>query len=147
MPPCGRHGHRVEEVVRRLQTTSCYPCHRVAPSRGDGRSDHGFRREAIVADDVHEPGDDLQVFYARAVCFRDLSGEALTDRYDVIKLKTAGPTRWPNGAGIIAGGPFACVENVPNPYYVFWTVPLDRVSAATVACTHHFGSSYFGLRP
>src|SRR5829696_7642303 len=32
-------------------------------------------------------------------------------------------------------GPFACVENVPNPYYVFWTVPLDRVSAATVACT------------
>src|SRR5215204_631479 len=95
MPPCGRHGHRVEEVVRRLQTTSCYPCHRVAPSRGDGRSDHGFRREAIVADDVHEPGDDLQVFYARAVCFRDLSGEALTDRYDVIKLKTAGPTRWP----------------------------------------------------
>jgi len=52
-----------------------------------------------------------------------------------------------NGAGIIAGGPFACVENVPNPYYVFWTVPLDRVSAATVACTHYFGSSYFGLRP
>ena len=52
-----------------------------------------------------------------------------------------------NGAGIIAGGPFACVENVPNPYYVFWTVPLDRVSAATVACTHYFGSSYFGLSP
>jgi len=52
-----------------------------------------------------------------------------------------------NGAGIIAGGPFACVENVPNPYYVFWTVPLDRVSAATVACTHYFGNSYFGLRP
>ena len=42
-----------------------------------------------------------------------------------------------NGARIIAGGPFACVENVPNPYYVFWTVPLDRVSAATVACTHY----------
>src|SRR5215204_1167799 len=51
-----------------------------------------------------------------------------------------------NGAGIIAGGPFACVENVSNPYYVFWTVPLDRVSAATVACTHYFGNSYFGLR-
>ena len=62
---------------------------------GDGSSDHGFRREAIVADDVHEPGDDLQIFYARAVCFRDLAGKALTDGYDVIELKTAGPTRWP----------------------------------------------------
>src|SRR5687768_7001962 len=33
-----------------------------------------------------------------------------------------------NGVGIIAGGPFGCVENVPNPYWMFW--PLDRVSAA-----------------
>jgi hypothetical protein len=50
-----------------------------------------------------------------------------------------------NGAGIIAGGPFGCVENVPNPYWMFW--PLDRVSAATIACTHYYGTRYFGLRP
>jgi hypothetical protein len=50
-----------------------------------------------------------------------------------------------NGAGIIAGGPFGCVENIPNPYWMFW--PLDRVSAATIACTHYYGTRYFGLRP
>jgi hypothetical protein len=32
-----------------------------------------------------------------------------------------------NGSGILAGGPFACVEGIPNPFFVFW--PLDRVSA------------------
>jgi hypothetical protein len=51
------------------------------------------------------------------------------------------------GAGIIAGGPFRCVETIANPYYRFWSVPLDRVSAATVACTHYFGDRYWGLRP
>jgi Esterase PHB depolymerase len=52
-----------------------------------------------------------------------------------------------NGAGIVAGGPFGCVENIRNPYSPFWPVRLDRVSAATVACTHYYGSRYFGLRP
>src|SRR5215203_6577694 len=52
-----------------------------------------------------------------------------------------------SGAGIIAGGPFGCVESIPNPYFWFWTVPLDRVSAATLACSHYFGDRYFGLRP
>ena len=51
------------------------------------------------------------------------------------------------GAGLIAGGPYGCVENIPNPYFWFWTVPLDRLSAALVACTHYVGHRYFGLRP
>src|SRR5215213_196433 len=51
------------------------------------------------------------------------------------------------GAGIIAGGPFGCVETISNPYSWFWTVPLDRVSAATLACSHYLGDRYFGLRP
>jgi hypothetical protein len=52
-----------------------------------------------------------------------------------------------NGAGIIAGGPYGCVESIRNPYSPFWPVRLDRVAAATVACTHYYGSRYFGLRP
>jgi hypothetical protein len=52
-----------------------------------------------------------------------------------------------NGAGIVAGGPYGCVENIPNPWWAFWTVPLDRVSAAVVACTHYLGDDVFGLRP
>jgi hypothetical protein len=51
-----------------------------------------------------------------------------------------------NGAGIIAGGPYGCVENIPNPFSPFFW-PLDRLSAATVACTHFFGDRFFGLRP
>ncbi len=51
------------------------------------------------------------------------------------------------GAGIIAGGPFRCVETISNPYSWFWTVPLDRVSAATLACSYYFGDRYYGLRP
>ena len=50
-----------------------------------------------------------------------------------------------NGSGILAGGPFACVEGIPNPFFVFW--PLDRVSAATIACTNYVGSRYFWVRP
>ena len=38
------------------------------------------------------------------------------------------------GAGVVAGGPFRCVETIANPYSWFWTVPLDRVSAATLGC-------------
>jgi hypothetical protein len=51
-----------------------------------------------------------------------------------------------NGAGIIAGGPYGCVESIPNPWSAFWTLPLDRFSAAVIACTHYYGSRYFGLR-
>lgn len=50
-----------------------------------------------------------------------------------------------NGAGIIAGGPYGCVENVKNPYSPW--LKLDRTSAAVVACTHYFGSTFYGLRP
>ena len=49
------------------------------------------------------------------------------------------------GAGIIAGGPYGCVETIPNPYWPFST--LDRLSAALVACTHYWGDRYWGLRP
>jgi hypothetical protein len=53
-----------------------------------------------------------------------------------------------NGAAIMAGGPFACAEIVLNPFSPFWwPTTLDRVSAATVACTHTFGDRYFGLKP
>jgi hypothetical protein len=51
------------------------------------------------------------------------------------------------GAGILAGGPYGCVEAIPNPWLPFWSVPLDRVSAAVVACTHYYGDRYHGLRP
>jgi Esterase PHB depolymerase len=51
------------------------------------------------------------------------------------------------GAGILAGGPYGCVESIPNPWLPFWSVSLDRVSAAVVACTHYYGSRYYGLRP
>src|SRR5215212_5709951 len=50
------------------------------------------------------------------------------------------------GAGIIAGGPFRCVETISNPYSWFWIVPLDRVSAATLGCSHYYGDRYWGLR-
>jgi hypothetical protein len=56
-------------------------------------------------------------------------------------------SRLVQGAGIIAGGPFGCVENIPNPYFWFWYVPPDRISAATVACTHYYGSLFYGLPP
>jgi hypothetical protein len=51
------------------------------------------------------------------------------------------------GAGIIAGGPYGCVEDIPNPWSPFWRVPLDWASAAVVACTHYYGDRYYGLRP
>ena len=51
------------------------------------------------------------------------------------------------GAGILAGGPYGCVEAIPNPWLPFWSVSLDRVSAAVVACTHYYGDLYYGLRP
>jgi len=50
------------------------------------------------------------------------------------------------GAGVVAGGPFRCVETIANPYSWFWTVPLDRVSAATLGCSHYLGDRYWGLR-
>jgi poly(3-hydroxybutyrate) depolymerase len=50
-----------------------------------------------------------------------------------------------NGAGIIAGGPYGCVESVPNPFWPWWS--LDRLSAALVACTHFSGDRFYGLRP
>jgi hypothetical protein len=52
-----------------------------------------------------------------------------------------------SGAGIVAGGPYGCVENIPNPFSWFATVLLDRMSAALVACTQYFGDRYFGLHP
>ncbi|WP_162003175.1 PHB depolymerase family esterase [Microvirga tunisiensis] len=51
------------------------------------------------------------------------------------------------GAGILAAGPYGCVEAIPNPWLPFWSVSLDRVSAAVVACTHYYGDLYYGLRP
>jgi hypothetical protein len=51
------------------------------------------------------------------------------------------------GAGILAGGPYGCVENIRNPWVPFWPVSLDRVSAAVVACTHYYGNRYYGLPP
>jgi poly(3-hydroxybutyrate) depolymerase len=50
-----------------------------------------------------------------------------------------------SGAAILAGGPYACVEVIDNPFWPFWN--LDRTSAAVVACTHYFGSRFWGLRP
>jgi hypothetical protein len=50
-----------------------------------------------------------------------------------------------HGAGIIAGGPFGCVDVIPNP---FWPgLKLDRFSAAVLACTHYYGNRFWGLRP
>ena len=50
-----------------------------------------------------------------------------------------------NGAGVIAGGPYGCVETIASPYWPY--PPLDWLSAALVACTHYSGDRYFGLRP
>jgi poly(3-hydroxybutyrate) depolymerase len=49
------------------------------------------------------------------------------------------------GAAVLAGGPYGCVETIDNP---FWrSSKLDRAAAAVVACTHYFGSRFWGLRP
>lgn len=49
------------------------------------------------------------------------------------------------GAAVLAGGPYGCVDIIKNP---FWpSGKLDRRSAALVACTHYFGSLFWGLRP
>jgi len=50
-----------------------------------------------------------------------------------------------SGAGILAGGPYGCVERIPNPYWP--SAFLDRLSAALVACTHYAGDRFWGLRP
>lgn len=50
-----------------------------------------------------------------------------------------------NGAGIVAGGPYGCVETIPSPYWPH--PPLDWLSAALVACTHYSGDRYWGARP
>ena len=49
------------------------------------------------------------------------------------------------GAGIVAGGPYGCVETISNPYLPF--ASLDRLSAALVACTNYWGERFWGLRP
>ena len=49
------------------------------------------------------------------------------------------------GAGIIAGGPYCCVETIANPHWPHQ--PLDWFSAALVACTHFSGDRFWGLRP
>jgi hypothetical protein len=51
------------------------------------------------------------------------------------------------GAGILAGGPYGCVEHISDPWSPIWSIPLDRVSAAVVACTHYYGDLYYGLHP
>jgi hypothetical protein len=50
-----------------------------------------------------------------------------------------------SGAAILAGGPYGCVDIIDNPFWPFWR--LDRTSAAVVACTHYFGSRFWGFRP
>jgi poly(3-hydroxybutyrate) depolymerase len=49
------------------------------------------------------------------------------------------------GAGIIAGGPYGCVETITNPHWPHQ--PLDWFSAALVACSHYAGDRFWGLRP
>jgi poly(3-hydroxybutyrate) depolymerase len=49
------------------------------------------------------------------------------------------------GAGILAGGPYGCVETITNPHWPH--PPLDRLSAALVACSHYSGELFWGLRP
>jgi hypothetical protein len=49
------------------------------------------------------------------------------------------------GAGVVAGGPYGCVETIANPYWPFAT--LDRLSAALVGCTRYWGNRFWGLRP
>ncbi len=49
------------------------------------------------------------------------------------------------GAGIVAGGPYGCVETITNPHWPH--PPLDWFSAALVACTHYSGDRFWGLRP
>ena len=50
-----------------------------------------------------------------------------------------------SGAGIVAGGPYGCVDIISNPFWPF--ARLDRLSAALVGCTHYLGSRYWGLSP
>jgi hypothetical protein len=49
------------------------------------------------------------------------------------------------GAGIVAGGPYGCVETIDNPYWPL--ARLDRLSAALVACSRFWGDRFWGLRP
>jgi hypothetical protein len=49
------------------------------------------------------------------------------------------------GAAILAGGPYGCVEVIDNPFWPYRK--LGREAAAVVACTHYFGSRFWGLRP
>jgi hypothetical protein len=54
-------------------------------------------------------------------------------------------SRTVSGAAILAGGPYGCVEVIDNPFWPFRK--LDPAAAAVVACTHYFGSRFWGLRP
>jgi poly(3-hydroxybutyrate) depolymerase len=49
------------------------------------------------------------------------------------------------GAAIVAGGPYGCVEIIPNPWWPFSS--LNPLAAALVACTHYVGDRFWGLRP
>jgi poly(3-hydroxybutyrate) depolymerase len=49
------------------------------------------------------------------------------------------------GAGIVAGGPYGCVETIANPYWPL--ARLDRLSAALVGCSRFWGDRFWGLRP
>jgi poly(3-hydroxybutyrate) depolymerase len=49
------------------------------------------------------------------------------------------------GAGIIAGGPYGCVETITNPHWPH--PPLDWLSAALVACSRYSGELFWGLPP
>ena len=49
---------------------------------------------------------------------------------------------WPFGRRILRSAVPCCI----SPYFWFWYVPMDRVSAATVACTHIIGACSTGSR-
>lgn len=49
------------------------------------------------------------------------------------------------GAGIVAGGPYGCVEIIDSP--LLPNARLSPLAAAVVACTHVAGERFWGFRP